>query len=161
MLYFITSLSHILYFYVWNFTDSYIKISYYLQTTPLFLITFISIIQKSLQYSIIINYSIKNKTLIPYIENFNIINFLLIIIGQILNFAVYYKIGIIGVYYGNKFGYNLPWISTFPFNIRLKNPQYIGCILTLIGMYPLLSIEYIIYSSSLYQITAYIENYNN
>ena len=72
--------------------------------------------------------------------------------------AVYYKIGIIGVYYGNKFGYYLPWITTFPYNIGINNPQYIGCILTLFGLYPLLSIEYIIYASCLYQITSFIES---
>ena len=118
----------------------------------------LSYLQKILQLSLIINYSIDNNTLISYIENFNILNFLLILIGQILNFAVYYKIGIIGVYYGNKFGYNLPWITTFPFNIGIKNPQYIGCILTLCGLYKLLSLKYIVYASSLYHITTYIES---
>ena len=158
MLYFITSLTHILYFFIWNYTDKYIKFSYYLRTSPIFLMTLLSLLQKLIQISLIINYSIQNNTLIPYVSNFNIYNFILITIGQILNISVYYKIGIIGVYYGNKLGYNLPWITTFPYNIGINNPQYIGCILTLFGLYPLLSIEYIIYASSLYQITSFIES---
>ena len=158
MLYFITSLTHILYFFIWDYTDKYIKFSYYLRTSPIFLMTLLSSLQKLIQISLIINYSIQNNTLIPYVSNFNIYNFILITIGQILNISVYYKIGIIGVYYGNKLGYNLPWITTFPYNIGINNPQYIGCILTLFGLYPLLSIEYIIYASSLYQITSFIES---
>ena len=102
MLYFITSLTHILYFFIWDYTDKYIKFSYYLQTSPIFLMTLLSSLQKLTQISLIINYSIQNNTLIPYVSNFNIYNFILITIGQILNISVYYKIGIIGVYYGNK-----------------------------------------------------------
>ena len=113
MLYFITSLTHILYFFIWDYTDKYIKFSYYLRTNPIFLMTLLSSSQKLSQCILIINYSIQHNTLIPYINNFNIQNFVLITLGQILNIGVYYKIGIIGVYYGNKFGYNLPWITTF------------------------------------------------
>ena len=159
MLYFITSLSHILYFFVWDFTEQYIKISNYLQTTPIFLLTFLSIFQKLLQYNLIIYYSILNNTIIPYVEDFNIINLLLIITGQALNVSVYKKLGAKGVYYGNRLGYNLPYITTFPYNLGIKNPQYVGCILTLCGLYPLISIRYLMYSSSLYCITMYIEEH--
>jgi len=159
MLYFITSLSHILYFFVWDFTEQYIKLSYYLQTTPIFLLTFLSIFQKLLQFNLIIYYSILNDTIIPYVEDFNIINLLLIITGQVLNMSVYKKLGAKGVYYGNKLGHTLPYITTFPYNLGIKNPQYVGCILTLCGLYPLISIRYLMYSSSLYYITMYIEEH--
>ena len=52
-------------------------------------------------------------------------NILLIGIGQTLNLSVYYKLGIKGVYYGNKFGLKLPYITSFPYNIGINNPQYI------------------------------------
>tara|TARA_B100000497_G_scaffold12826_1_gene14656 strand:- start:188 stop:520 length:333 start_codon:yes stop_codon:yes gene_type:complete len=107
----------------------------------------------------ILNYSIEHNTLIPYIENFNIMNLLLLTIGQTLNTAVYYKLGLIGVYYGDRLGYQLPYIITFPYNIGIKNPQYVGCVLTLCGLYPLISINYLIYSSGLYCITTYIEEH--
>ena len=143
MLYLITSLSHILYFYVWDFTDHFISVS---------------IIQKILQIIYIIIYSIQNNTLLIYIEEFNIINFILILLGQTLNISVYYRLGIKGVYYGSKLGFMLPYITTFPYNIGIHNPQYIGCMLTFFGLYPLLSPRYILYTSSLYYISGYIEN---
>lgn len=159
MLYLVTSLSHLLYFFVWTFTDRFLCICNYLDVNPSFFISYLSIIQKSLQIGAILNYSVQNNSLIPYIENFNIMNLLLLIIGQDLNTAVYYKLGLIGVYYGNKLGYELPYITTFPYNIGIKNPQYVGCVLTLCGLYPLIDINYLIYSSGLYCITTYIEEH--
>jgi len=159
MLYLVTSLSHLLYFFVWSFTDRFLCICYYLDVNPSFLISSLSIIQKSLQMGAILNYSIEHNTLIPYIENFNIMNLLLLTIGQTLNTAVYYKLGLIGVYYGDRLGYQLPYITTFPYNTGIKNPQYVGCVLTLCGIYPLISINYLIYSSGLYCITTYIEEH--
>ncbi len=159
MLYLVTSLSHLLYFFVWIFTNRFLYTCYYLHVKPLFLISSLSIIQKSLQIGTILNYSIEHNTLIPYIENFNIMNLSLLIIGQSLNTAVYNKLGLIGVYYGNRLGYELPYITTFPYNIGIKNPQYVGCVLTLCGLYPLIDINYLIYSSGLYCITTYIEEH--
>lgn len=159
MLYLVTSLSHLLYFFVWSFTDRFLCICYYLRINPSFLISFLSIIQKFLQMGVILNYSVEHNTLIPYIENFNIMNLLLLIIGQTLNTAVYYKLGLIGVYYGDRLGYQLPYITTFPYNIGIVNPQYVGCVLTLCSLYPLISINYLIYSSGLYCITTYIEEH--
>lgn len=158
ILYLITSLSHILYFFVWDYTDNFINLSRYLHITPLLLIKYLSYLQKILQISLLINYTIQNNTLIPYLININPVNFSAIIIGQILNFSVYYKLGTKGVYYGNKFGYSLPYIKSFPYNIGIKDPQYTGCILTICGLYPAIPAQYIIYASSLYHITIYIES---
>jgi methylene-fatty-acyl-phospholipid synthase len=71
--------------------------------------------------------------------------------------SVYSKLGITGVYYGNKFGYKTKWITSFPYNI-LSNPQYVGCILTFLGLYGLIDTHYIIYSIILYLITMYFES---
>ena len=50
----------------------------YTGLTPLYVMINLSALQKIFQLSLIINYSIDNNTLIPYIENFSTINFLLI-----------------------------------------------------------------------------------
>lgn len=64
----------------------------------------------------------------------------LLIVGQILNLAVYRTIGRKGVYYGTQFGVptGMPWCTGFPYN-RLENPQYIGVILTFWGIYYILA----------------------
>lgn len=159
MLYVITSLSHILYYLIWNYPYDFIFFAYDCRVTPVTLMSSLSYIQKIFQFLFIIYYSFTNDTLIPYFENLNILNILLIGIGQTLNLSVYYKLGTKGVYYGNKFGLELPYITTFPYNIGIKNPQYVGCILTLCGLYPLISFNYVIYASTLYQITMYVESY--
>ena len=52
--------------------------------------------------------------------------------GQLLNFAVYYKLGNRGVYYGRELGYkNLPIIKSFPYNVISFHPQYIGSIMSI------------------------------
>ena len=58
----------------------------------------------------------------------------LIICGQILNFSVYKVLGFKGVYYGKELGVlpNTKYHTGFPFSI-VQQPQYLGCILTIIG----------------------------
>lgn len=58
----------------------------------------------------------------------------LIIAGQILNFSVFYRLGKVGVFYGNKFGYQIPWCQAFPFSL-LKHPQYVGTLLSIWGFF--------------------------
>ncbi len=55
----------------------------------------------------------------------------LMAIGQLLNVAVYYRIGILGVYYGAAFGCKLQWVRGFPFVV--PHPQYTGATLTVLG----------------------------
>eukprot|EP00928_Gymnodinium_smaydae_P081714 TRINITY_DN6518_c0_g1_i3.p1 TRINITY_DN6518_c0_g1~~TRINITY_DN6518_c0_g1_i3.p1 ORF type:complete len:223 (-),score=53.97 TRINITY_DN6518_c0_g1_i3:505-1110(-) len=61
--------------------------------------------------------------------------FLLLMVGQILNAAVFNAIGVIGVYYGNQFGYEVPWCDGFPYNLGISDPQYWGVVLTVWGFY--------------------------
>jgi methylene-fatty-acyl-phospholipid synthase len=58
----------------------------------------------------------------------------LIVVGQILNFSVFRRLGKIGVFYGNKFGYEIPWCREFPFSL-LKHPQYVGTLLSIWGLF--------------------------
>jgi hypothetical protein len=101
---------------------------------------------------------------------YNIIAILFILSGQYLNYIMYYKLGSDFVYYGKE--YNLQdsskeYISEFPFN--LHHPQYIGIILTIIGIFFLNGFEkngairkkgvyVIIYVVILYLISMAIEN---
>ena len=54
--------------------------------------------------------------------------------GQGLNVAVFHRLGKIGVFYGNKFGYRIPWSRKFPFSC-LKHPQYLGALLSIWGFF--------------------------
>jgi phosphatidyl-N-methylethanolamine N-methyltransferase len=58
----------------------------------------------------------------------------LIVAGQILNFGVFHRLGKIGVFYGNKFGYEIPWCREFPFSL-CKHPQYIGTVFSIWGFF--------------------------
>jgi methylene-fatty-acyl-phospholipid synthase len=58
----------------------------------------------------------------------------LIVAGQILNVGVFYRLGSIGVFYGNRFGYDLAWCEEFPFSL-LDHPQYVGALLSIWGFF--------------------------
>lgn len=56
----------------------------------------------------------------------------LIAAGQHLNFLVYHLLGVDGVYYGSRFGKKLAWVTAYPYN-TMRDPQYIGSMITLFG----------------------------
>jgi hypothetical protein len=58
----------------------------------------------------------------------------LIIAGQWLNVSVFYRLGKIGVFYGNKFGYKIRWCREFPFSY-FDHPQYVGALLSIWGFF--------------------------
>jgi hypothetical protein len=58
----------------------------------------------------------------------------LIAFGQMLNYAVFYRLGKVGVFYGNKLGYDIPWSRAFPFS-WLKHPQYVGTVCSIWGFF--------------------------
>ena len=58
----------------------------------------------------------------------------LILVGQVLNFSVFYRLGKVGVYYGSRFGHEVPWCRDFPFSL-LKHPQYVGAIVSIWGFF--------------------------
>lgn len=37
-----------------------------------------------------------------------------------------------GTYYGVRFGKNIPWVTEFPFGV-IRDPQYVGSILSLLA----------------------------
>jgi hypothetical protein len=58
----------------------------------------------------------------------------LIVAGQILNCGVFYRLGKVGVFYGNKLGYELPWSRAFPFSL-FTHPQYVGAVCLIWGFF--------------------------
>lgn len=58
---------------------------------------------------------------------------LLLVVGQVLNVAVFLRLGRLGVFYGNRFGHHIPWRTGFPFAL-LRHPQYVGAALTVWGV---------------------------
>jgi len=59
---------------------------------------------------------------------------MLIALGQTFNFGVFYRLGTVGVFYGNRFGYEVEWCHEFPFSI-LDHPQYVGALLSIWGFF--------------------------
>eukprot|EP00406_Dinophysis_acuminata_P052296 CAMPEP_0179298624 /NCGR_PEP_ID=MMETSP0797-20121207/46087_1 /TAXON_ID=47934 /ORGANISM="Dinophysis acuminata, Strain DAEP01" /LENGTH=189 /DNA_ID=CAMNT_0021008013 /DNA_START=51 /DNA_END=617 /DNA_ORIENTATION=- len=56
-------------------------------------------------------------------------------LGQLLNMAVFKELGAAGVYFGHQFGYDVPWVEGFPYNLGISDPQYWGVVLTIWGLY--------------------------
>jgi phosphatidyl-N-methylethanolamine N-methyltransferase len=54
--------------------------------------------------------------------------------GQTLNLSVFYRLGKVGVFYGDRFGYQVPWCRGFPFSL-FKHPQYAGTLLSIWGFF--------------------------
>jgi methylene-fatty-acyl-phospholipid synthase len=57
-----------------------------------------------------------------------------IVVGQVLNGSVFLTLGNTGVFYGNRFGHNVPWRCTFPFSV-VSHPQYVGTVLSIWGLF--------------------------
>lgn len=58
----------------------------------------------------------------------------LAVAGQALSASVFYRLGRVGVFYGDRFGATLPWCRDFPFS-RLDHPQYVGAWLSIWGFF--------------------------
>jgi len=58
----------------------------------------------------------------------------LIFVGQTLNFGVFYRLGLVGVFYGNRFGREIPWCRDFPFSLA-EHAQYTGAVISIWGFF--------------------------
>lgn len=59
---------------------------------------------------------------------------LLIAAGVFLNGMVFSRLGRTGVFYGAQIGYEVPWITGFPFSM-MRHPQYLGALLCIWGLF--------------------------
>jgi len=57
----------------------------------------------------------------------------LVVVGQILVIATFYRLGRTGVFFGDRFGYEVRHCREFPFSL-LSHPQYVGTMLTIWGV---------------------------
>lgn len=55
-------------------------------------------------------------------------------VGQLLNIGVFWRLGKIGVFYGNKLGHEVPWVKGFPFSL-VPHPQYVGTLMSIWGVF--------------------------
>jgi methylene-fatty-acyl-phospholipid synthase len=62
------------------------------------------------------------------------IGVVLVIVGQGLNVWVFYRLGILGVFYGNQFGHEIARCHEFPFSL-LDHPQYVGTLASIWGFF--------------------------
>ena len=53
---------------------------------------------------------------------------------MVLNAAVFMRLGLTGVFYGNRFGHSVHWRYGFPFS-WLRHPQYVGTVATIWGVF--------------------------
>lgn len=77
--------------------------------------------------------------------------------GQFLNFRVYQLLGESGTYYGVRFGKNIPWVREFPFGF-IKDPQYVGSIMSLVACLSWVPFQYILLWSLGYLFMIHIES---
>ncbi|KAF6167441.1 hypothetical protein GIB67_018761 [Kingdonia uniflora] len=56
--------------------------------------------------------------------------------------GVYQLLGESGIYYGVRFGKNIPWVTEFPFGY-IRDPQYVGSIMSLLACLPWVPFQYI------------------
>ena len=54
--------------------------------------------------------------------------------GQALNLGVFYRLGAVGVFFGDRLGRAVPWCCEFPFSWT-SHPQYVGTVLTIWGFF--------------------------
>ncbi|MGB7952244.1 MAG: methyltransferase [Candidatus Binatia bacterium] len=81
-------------------------------------------------------YILGNGSLVPPSDNPAAIGagLALIILGQTLNVSVFYRLGKVGVFYGDRFGYKIAWCREFPFSL-CKHPQYAGTLISIWGFF--------------------------
>ena len=70
-----------------------------------------------------------------------IVDVLMVAAGQALNSGVYNSLGLIGTFYGVRFGYTVPWVTGFPYNLGISDPQYWGAILSTVASMNLFKID--------------------
>jgi len=58
----------------------------------------------------------------------------LLLVGQTLNWSVFYRLGAVGVFYGDRLGHDVPRCEEFPFSL-IRHPQYVGTVLSIWGFF--------------------------
>lgn len=134
------SFERICYVYIWHFPDSFRLSCKHpaVAWEPVDVLKKLFYCFKGIQFSVFFGwcYFYGNGSLLPLSGGvFSLgAGVALIVAGQILNLSVFYRLGKVGVFYGNKFGHNVSWCRGFPFSF-LKHPQYVGALLSIWGFF--------------------------
>jgi methylene-fatty-acyl-phospholipid synthase len=138
----VLSIERICYAWVWHYPDRFRRVC----GTPLIaalgepvdVLKDLFVCFKGLQLSVFFGwcYLYGNGSLIPQNEDgvWLAVGSALMVAGQLLNLGVFIRLGKIGVFYGNKLGYDVPWCRGFPFSV-LSHPQYVGTVLSIWGFF--------------------------
>lgn len=58
----------------------------------------------------------------------------LLSVGQLLNLSTFWQLGRKGIFYGARFGHDVPWRTGFPFSV-CPHPQYLGTVMSIWGVF--------------------------
>ena len=144
------------YFFLWHWPTPWCKFSEAIGIKSTILMSYFAHVMKIIQFFVLLTVG---KAAIPSIignhvnlllppplgfrvyhlqfDIWTILDLLLLFIGQALNMGVWSSLGVDGTYYGVRFGHKIPWVTSFPYNIGLPDPQYWGSILSLFGLFNL------------------------
>jgi methylene-fatty-acyl-phospholipid synthase len=91
---------------------------------------------KVIQVGVFIGWFLSYGSLWPLVPSgvFRPAGIALIVVGQILNLTVFHRLGKVGVFYGSRFGYHIPWCTAFPFSL-FRHPQYVGVLCSVWGLF--------------------------
>ena len=103
------------------------KLAVYIHSVMIFLFG----LSRNYLYRYVVNI---NRSFVPIKGNqlFNYFGYLIITFGTILVVTSTYKLGIIGVYNADAFGFPLPYVVSFPYNL-FRAPMYLGSTLNFLG----------------------------
>jgi len=136
-------LEKFLYTYVVWYTSTFVKFAESINFHPYLVMWTLFWFIKFLGYTAIftsyaLTAPIKNFFEMPVWQIFCTIDWL--IVGQVLNAAVYNALGEVGVLYGAFLGHKIPWVTGFPYNV-CPDPQYMGCVFSWWGLLLLLATD--------------------
>lgn len=143
----------VFYFFLWHWPYYWCKFSEALGIKPAYLMSYFAHFMKLMQFVVILGAGQAHvpsvigaplslvlpsqfglRTYELQLDILTIVDLALIGIGQALNSGVFSALGTTGTYYGCRFGETVPWVTGFPYNLGLPDPQYWGSILTLVGL---------------------------
>lgn len=137
------SIERIAYFLIWNNPDTYRKLCQHPLIAefgePVDILQKLFYGFKALQIGVFIGwcFAFEEVGKIPMpTDNLIalIVGSIMVLTGIFLNLSVFHSLGKIGVFYGNKLGYHVPWREEFPFSL-CRHPQYVGTLLSIWGFF--------------------------
>jgi len=131
------SVLHGLYGVVWLRPASFIKRCQRRRMKPFETFVHMALILRALQLStLFLNWAWSLLVLGAFHWSTFLIGAVCCAVGQALNVYVFQTLGKEGVFYGNRFGKTIPWVSSWIFD-TISHPQYVGCVLSYVGVWML------------------------